>query len=280
MGCTSSTPVTAPEPIKPLPKTNGETSANGTSNAGINKAAVVPHESAAQTTSKKAGNASSANTAPSLPKGSDDVHWNRLWDAHRDFLLDPADVHSTIEDLMARACNKLSPAELTLIQRKVRKVLRKTGTQDAKKGNLFGKSSSLSALDQENRVIAERYHLLTNNAIQQILPTITLAEVSSVNPVTAIFVLLIYSHESLWDRTADIAVESAKAAGFSMDVNALKPPSRCPSIPRAASKDPIDLPLGVSLHSLTFMIGLALRKLKRLHIYLVLLRTNSAYNNF
>jgi hypothetical protein len=262
MGCSNSKPVTAVDPTA-TSNGKGEATPKTSSNVENNLLSDVPPKAALQPAKIVFGTAASPKMAPNGAKGSDDVHWNRLWEAHRTLMLDPADIHSTIEDLMGRATNKLSPAELAFIQRKVRKVIRKNGNQDAKKANLFGKSSSTSALDQENRVIADRYQLLTNNAIQQILPTITLAEASSVNPVTAIFVLLIYSHESLWDRVADIAVQSAKSVGFNMDVNALQPPSRCPSIPRATTKDPIELPLGVSLQSLTFLMGLALRKFQR-----------------
>eukprot|EP00980_Cylindrotheca_fusiformis_P029913 scaffold24028_cov152-Cylindrotheca_fusiformis.AAC.4 len=244
------------------PKTNGESVPNGSSNIGNNSAAAP--RSPAQTNNSENGVGPSTTAAPGAANDSSDAHWNRLWEAHRNFMLDPADIHSTIEDLMARSTNKLIPAELTFIQRKVRKVLRRNGTQDAKKANLFGKTSNASALDQENRFLAERYHLLTNNAIQQVLPTISLPESSSVNPVTAIFLLLVYSHESRWDRVAEIAVETAKSAGFNMDVNALQPPSKCPSIPNPTPREPIELPLGVSLHSLAFMIGLALRKLQNL----------------
>jgi hypothetical protein len=252
MGCTGSKPVDAIDPESGEKKTDPATITNGNGLMGD----MAP--TAAPTVNGSVKVAQLPPAIPPPPMGSDDVHWNRLWDSHRTFLLDPADIHATIEDLMARSTNKLSGTEINLIQRKVRRVIRKSGSKDAKKGIPFAKSSSGS---DEDRLVAERQHLLTSNAVQHILPALaTSTEPSTVTPATSIFLLLLYSHESMWDKVAETAVANAKAAGIIMDVNVLQPPTSCPAIPKETSQDPKDLPAGVSLQSLTFMIGLALRK--------------------
>lgn len=251
MGCTGSKPVDAIDP---------ESGENKVDPANVTNGNGLMGDMPPTTISNVNGSIKAAQPPPAVPPppmGSDDPHWNRLWDSHRSFLLDPADIHATIEDLMARSTNKLSTTEITLIQRKVRRIIRKSPSKDGKKGIPFAKSSSGS---DEDRLTAERQHLLTSNAIQQILPALPgSAETSPVNPATSIFLLLLYTHESMWDKVAETAVMNAKAAGFNMDVNSLQPPTRCPAIPKESSKDPVDLPAGVSLQSLTFLIGLALR---------------------
>lgn len=260
MGCTGSKPVDAIDPdsekkADPAIVTNG----NGLM-GDMPPRTTIAKPNGSITVGSTTTAAQPPPPAPPPPMGSDDVHWNRLWGTHRTFLLDPADIHSTIEDLMAKSTNKLSTTEITLIQRKVRKVIRKNTPKDAKKAMpSFAKSSSAS---DEDRLTAERQHLLTSNAVQHILPhLVTSTEPTTVNPAASIFLLLLHSHESVWDKVAEIAMADIKAAQFNMDVNALSPPTRCPAIPKKTSTDPVELPAGVSLQSLTFMIGLALRKL-------------------
>ncbi|CAJ1944543.1 unnamed protein product [Cylindrotheca closterium] len=274
MGCTGSKPVDAIDPDSGEKKVDPATVTNG--NGGL------MGDMAPTTAPSVNGSIKVAQPSPDIPPpppGSDDVHWNRLWDSHRTFLLDPADIHATIEDLMARSTNKLSGTEINLIQRKVRKVIRKSGSKDGKKGIPFSKSSG----SDEDRLIAERQHLLTSNAIQNILPALAgPAEPTSVTPATSIFLLLLHTHESMWDKVFETAVAETKAAGLSMDVNALQPPTRCPAIPKKTSNNPTDLPAGVSLQSLTFMIGLALRgtRQQRLQLLFYLLLPSKVLSKF
>jgi hypothetical protein len=270
MGGCSSKPAVEPEPLKggindsDTDKSDERLGAQGETATSPASQVLpgLPTKTAPQTTSFR--NAKEALTQPSKQRNrklNDDKNWAALWNAHHTMLLDPADIHSTIEDLMARATNNLSPSEITLIQRKVRKVIRKVNDEGGKKKGLLAKSSSSNALEQESRVIADRNHLLSNQVVQQILPTFATSVGSSVDPVKAIYLLLQYSHESLWDRVADIAAESAKAAAFNMDVNSLHPPTACPTVYTQSPKEPDDLPPGISLQSLTSLMGLALRKL-------------------
>ena len=129
----------------------------------------------------------------SAPVGSDDPSWVELWKAHRgrkpgqSMVIDPADVHSTLNDLMARMTNKLSETEMLFLQRKVRAAVRmsvnvppeKTG----RKGRLSAAfqstanstlSSSTSTISNSNpadsKAIADKYHLLTPYVVRKVLP--------------------------------------------------------------------------------------------------------------
>ena len=266
MGCTNSKSVVA-EPDKAALEGTDKGSRAASNRSLVDDQEVltdVPSRTNVQVSNDKnlTNNSSSSNSTkkPIGVKSNADAQWTSLWNSHRQLLLDPADVHSTIEDLMGRATNKLSPSEVTFIQRKVRKVIAKSNIPDAKKSKRMVKSASSNAFDQDARGVADRHHLLTNYVIQQVLPSVTPIEGSSVNPFEAIYLLLFYTHESLWDRVADAAVESAKAACFNMDVNALQPPTSVPPIYRPNLNEPSEIAPGVSLNSLTFLMGLALRK--------------------
>jgi hypothetical protein len=218
------------------------------------------------------------------PSGSGDPHWIQLWEAHQSLILDPADVHSTIEEFMARGTNKLSATEIMFLLRKIRAIVRSSTSQDnisSRKGSaMMGRilssagnsSSNNNSQVQETKAIAERFHLLSNHVVRRLLPkpppppngngSGSGSGSNAVNPADSVFLLLVYMHESLWDRTAEIAAAGAKAAGLEMDVNKHKPLA-VPPEPTSPNTAPIfsqDLPPGVSFHALTFLIGLALRK--------------------
>jgi hypothetical protein len=147
------------------------------------------------------------------------------------------------------------------LQRKVRGVVRSSTQQEAggKGPNIVtrlkgGNANSTASQEQEARTIAERYHLLSNHVVRKVLP-------SKVPTVDSTFLLLLYCHESMWDRVAEIADQSAKTAGLIIDVNKHKPLSTVPSpcSPRLDEVPEVPPP-GVSFHALTFLVGLALRK--------------------
>lgn len=261
MGCTSSKPV-ATEPMKNNMNGNGKSSYSTSNKAPVEEENLLqkPPRMTRLPSNKNLNINSKATKQTNGVRRSEDAQWTALWKSHHTLLLDPADVHSTIEDLMAIAINKLSPSEITFIQRKVRKVIRNSNFQETKKSKRLVKSSSTNNLDQNARDVAERHHLLTKQVIQQVLPSVNPIEGSSVNPIEAIFSLLFFTHESLWDRVADAAVQSAKEAGFNMDVNALQPPTIVPPIYKPKPNQPPEVAPGVSLKSLTFLMGLALRK--------------------
>ena len=139
-----------------------------------------------------AGGGGSSAYTKSAPVGSDDPSWVELWKAHRgrkpgqSMVIDPADVHATLNDLMAKTTNKLSDTEMLFLQRKVRAAVRlsvgvppeKTG----RKGRLSAtfqsatnsSSSSSSTLPNSNpadsKAIADKYHLLTPYVVRAVLP--------------------------------------------------------------------------------------------------------------
>ena len=98
--------------------------------------------------------------------------------------------------------------------------------------------------------------------------------VSSIQTIETTYILALFCNDILWDDVADIAVSSAEINDLEMDVNkkAAKqlhqqqmnnnydvdkdiPPPSDPTCDR-----PPDLPLGMGMHALTFIFGLALRK--------------------
>ncbi|KAG7354397.1 ubiquitin carboxyl-terminal hydrolase [Nitzschia inconspicua] len=117
--------------------------------------------------------------------GRDDPQWKQLWNAHKDQLVDPSDVHATLQDLMATFTNKLSETELLMLQRKVRSVVRKSNVSESNKRKAR-KSSSVgsnnindgglaSQIFQDSsqhhpRSVVEKYHLLTPNVVKAVLP--------------------------------------------------------------------------------------------------------------
>jgi hypothetical protein len=210
-----------------------------------------------------------------------DPRWIHLWQTHQDLLLDPADLHATMEACMARVTNKLSVTEITFLQRKVRSIVR-ASNQSQHNGTRINilRSTANSSQEQEIKTIAEKYHLLSSHVVRRVLPNLpVLAGIAfeephngmannagaSTSSVVAdnVFLLCQFLHESLWDRVAAIAASSAKEAMVETDVNTYKLPEDTPNPVPAVVADVPEVPPGISLHSLSFIIGLALRKLFR-----------------
>lgn len=215
--------------------------------------------------SKSNGSTPSTSSASST---NSDPRWSRMWESLHPKLLDPADVHSAIEDLMARVTNKLSATELTFLQRKVRSVIRLATTKtNAREGKMMGRILNNNTSETEGRTIAERYRLLSNHVVKKILPSASCFPIRtpssspgvSIDPAEASYLLMLHLHESLWDRTAEIAAQSAKRAGLEMDVNKQKPVKVMP-FPSNPLEETTEGPPGASFHSLAFLIALALRK--------------------
>ena len=194
-------------------------------------------------------------------------YWKALWDAFHTSLLDPADIHSTIEDLMARTTNKLAATEISFVQRKIRYVLRNTSKTNPEKnkmmmGRILPSSSTTNTIQQqqemEGKTIAERFHLLNQAIIKRILPPCR--PIGTVDPIECAYWLMLFCHESLWDRTAAIALQSIQSAGIEMDVNKQKPITTIPSTYHEMELEPPELPPGVTVPSLAFLMALALRK--------------------
>jgi hypothetical protein len=198
-----------------------------------------------------------------------DHRYIELWKTHQNLLLDPADVHATMEACMSRMTNTLSPTQVTFLQRKARSVIRASNQPQEKAGRMFRGGSSAS-LEQEIKSIADRYHLLSRHVVRKVLPKSPfpgdtenqdLNEDPSTNTIADnIFLLALFLHESLWDRVASKAASSAAAAGAVMDVNKYKLPDTVPNPVLPVVTGVPDLPAGISLHALTFLISLALSK--------------------
>jgi hypothetical protein len=247
--------------------------------------------------------------------GTNDPQWRQLWNTHKDMLLDPADVHATLQDLMAKFSNKLSETELLMLQRKVRSAVhkvsinadsikRKTRKNSSVGSNSGGTNASVVFQDSSQhdpKVVVEKHHLLTPNVLRRVLPrppnlvsnfqnSLSLTKSPSndsnksigslasensspeIRTIETTYLLALYCSDSLWDRVAEIAVQSAKANKLEMDVNKqtlqkqqqqeVSSPTQG-SIPHPCSptfERPPDTPPGVGLHALTFLLGLALRK--------------------
>lgn len=260
--------------------------------------------------------------------GTADPQWRELWNANKDKLVDPADVHATLQDLMAVFTNKLSETELLMLQRKVRSAVRKANATDsnhnkrkARKNNSFVQSSNSNgsshifqdSAQHDPRSVAEKFHLLTPNVVRRVLPTPpsplsnlrnnlaltkspsndsnkslgSLASASDANGsssstggggpairlVETTYLLALYCGDSLWDRVADIALQSAKANDLEMDVNKqtiqkqkqesngkAAPPAPIPEPCQPTTERLADPPPGVGLHALSFLLALALSK--------------------
>lgn len=322
MGCgASSTANAAVEPLlglssvasPPTTSENAQPTANGVANG------VGPHSSGNGTTETR-------KNAPRKHRPDNDPQWNQLWLAYKDMLLDPADVHATLQDLMANATNRLSDAEILFLQRKVRSIVRQshlqTDQQSSGNGGKKKKTKRTSGTDLvatgmlqellETSTVAKEHHLLTAHVLRKVLPQPpvpnqsshleflsskfatgtalqndnTISETSSVASSSNIsnssiettestYLLASFCNDTLWDNVAQIAVDSAKANDLDMDVNhsVQKPKEKSSASQKTNSgsqhlpepceptcEEPPEIPLGMGMHALTFILGLALRK--------------------
>eukprot|EP00537_Pseudo-nitzschia_pungens_P004203 CAMPEP_0172355724 /NCGR_PEP_ID=MMETSP1060-20121228/128_1 /TAXON_ID=37318 /ORGANISM="Pseudo-nitzschia pungens, Strain cf. cingulata" /LENGTH=2200 /DNA_ID=CAMNT_0013075555 /DNA_START=614 /DNA_END=7216 /DNA_ORIENTATION=+ len=303
---------------------------NGTGSLHTNSATQVTFQTANAPASKK---------GPPTEVGIGDPQWREIWLEHKDSLLDPADVHSTLQDLMANVTNRLSDTELLFLQRRVRSIVRQSHLfAEQQSSSNGGKNRGAGAIikKQRNRDssggrspallqdlidttnIAKNHHLLTAHVLRKVLPrppvstvksnleflaamgeisdlgntTLDLSNngnsfligdiggggastieggkaVSGIRIVESTYLLALYCNDILWDCAADIAVNSAKTNNLEMDVNKqiksnsarinyknLLPLPR-PTEPK--SEEPSQTPIGMGMHALTFILGLALR---------------------
>lgn len=185
---------------------------------------------------------------------------------------------------MARVTNKLGVTEITFLQRKVRSIVR-ASNQSQEKGTRMTnilRSNTTSSQEQEIKAIAEKYHLLSSHVVRKVLPKLPVpAGAAFEEPINGmansnhhsnggstsgnvvadnVFLLCLFLHESLWDRVAAIADSSAKEAGVETDVNKYHLPEETPPPVPPKAADVPEVPVGISLHSLSFIIGLALRE--------------------
>lgn len=200
-----------------------------------------------------------------------DPRYLELWDKHRQFLLDPADVHATMEACMSRMTNHLNPTQITFLQRKIRSIIRANSQVQDKGGRIFRGGNSNASEEQEVKTVAEKYHLLSKHVVRKVLPKTPVSldtehtqeveeDPSSSIIADNVYLLALFLHESLWDRLASIARKTAEEAGAQMDVNKYLLPESPPKPCLPTLEEVPDLPAGISLHALTFLISLALSK--------------------
>ena len=86
--------------------------------------------------------------------GIDDSQWQELWLANKDLLLDPADVHATLQDLMAKSINQFSDTEIVFLQRRVRSIIRQSQLQSEHQSgnNNSGKTSGARTIMKKARL--------------------------------------------------------------------------------------------------------------------------------
>ena len=241
---------------------------------GGGSASVPNTNSAAVIDTTTSNGTSSNNAAQHLP--NNEVQWKELWEALSPHLLDPADVHSVMGELMNDMTNHLLATEVNFILRRVRRVVRslpRSNNNFAPPGKMRGVFSSNSnnhnaSLDAEGRATAERYHLLTNRIFRKLLGTFDIPEPDSKevaavfpDPIEAAYILMLHLSEPLWDRAQDIAIQAAQNAGLEMDVNKGRNFSQRPAPLGAPPADDMpDLPPGISIQSFAYLLALALRK--------------------
>lgn len=187
------------------------------------------HHHHQQITASSAGSktATSPSTAAAAPQQQVDPkttiavqeQWQRLWETQSAALVDPADVVSVLDQLIGTTINKLSPVQITLLQRKVRFAVKQLPRRAEQAGSKIAKvfsgaASDTAVADTEARNAVEKYHLLTAAVLQRVLPA---------TPVTDSIVQLMLSFggPDLTERVLTAAKAAAAHAGLEMmlDVN-------------------------------------------------------------
>jgi ubiquitin C-terminal hydrolase len=211
--------------------------------------------------------------------------WKVLWESHSPLLVDPADVPSVLDTLMNHVINQLSPVELTLVQRRVRslvKALPNTGNKSTM-GRVFSSSPNLAEAEAKNA--AQTQHLLTEHIVAHKFFR-TNVVIGSTNVIQNTFTLLLYLSDSLWPRMAQVALHTAGASGLILDVNKqekdwnakMPKPSKVPDLQESP-----DLPQGVTLQALCCLLALARRpkyRQQRLQLLFYLCLDSAVLSNF
>lgn len=219
--------------------------------------------------------------------GTVEQQWKFLWKTQSPYLLDPADVTSVLGMMRNNITNRLAPAEVTLLLRKIRFILKTAAITPPNTGSkkIVGRvfaannynnsnnttSSKAELLDAKN--LAQQQHLLTFAVLQRLWkPRIidsssssasssSTATTTTTNVLENAYWLLMYLSETLWPRVAEVARQTATTAKLDMDVNhSLREQWNMPkpsSVPDLA--EPPILPAGVSFANVVFFTALARR---------------------
>ena len=211
--------------------------------------------------------------------------WKYLWKTQSQHLLDPADVVSCLGALQSQVTNRLSPSEITFIQRRVRSILRSIASQPApsKMGRVFSTSQNANNFKSDARALAQQQHLLNFNVIRKLWKP---RKVADVDVVKNAYNLMLYMSDTLWARVAEVARQSATAAKLEMDVNkkilskqewSMPKPSVVPDL-----AEPPALPPGIAQSDFVFLMALARRgsRVQRLQLLFYLCLGNDKLTHF
>jgi hypothetical protein len=253
------------------------TTASSVSSASSKPMSIkLPAPNAPLRVGSKVNGANTPKVVTTLTPTPPDPRWEEVWGALHPYLLDPADVPAVMSELVSQMINRLSPTEVTFLQRRVRAVVGRLPPREDK-SKMMGRVFSSTSAEVESRGIVEKYHLLDEHVFRKVLAGSPLLQLNGAtldrrlaDPIAAAYTIMLHltseSVSSLWDRVADIAVESAKRAGLEMDVNKGRKFERIPAPPPQLNED--DAPstesqkLGASFSSFSFVVALALRKYK------------------
>ena len=117
--------------------------------------------------SKKDNNSSTSTNK--LSGGNIDKYWTQLMQSYRSFLMDPEDVVHILGMAIKKRINLLSPAEMTFLQRRVRKVIRTLERNvDVTKGRTGKKKMSMKENDYKSNNIYNKEGTLDENLMREI----------------------------------------------------------------------------------------------------------------
>ena len=192
------------------------------------------------------------------------------------------DVQSVIQQTISNQINKMSPTEVTLLQRRVRTVVRsflssegrsksssnKLGVMTQMNRLLPNKNNGASSQHQhqdsllEGRPLLDKFHQLDETSLKKIFANGNSLLTDGYNPLSSFFVLGAHlSSDHLRDRTYQIACDSAKRAGVIMDANKQQSHSHKPppvSLKDYIPSEPLEGIMGIQFPSLAYLVSLGL----------------------
>ena len=187
--------------------------------------------------------------------------WKAIWDTHAQLLVDPQDVPAVLDSLMNAVINQLSPVEVTLLQRRIRSIIRilPNPANQSKMGRVFSSSPNLVEVEAKNAATTQ--HLLTQHVVLNKLLRQNVV-IGPTNVQHNAFTLMLYLSDSLWPRVTHMAHHTAQAAQLELDVNKQKAGATWkmpkPSMVPDLSESP-ELPPGVTPQALMCILAMGRR---------------------
>lgn len=244
------------------PSQRGEDTSSGAS------APVSPKRTRSKINGGTSNHAGASSSKPKSPTPLVDSTWKYLWQT-QPHPVDPADVPAVIAELMARQTNLLTPAEITMVQQRIRLLTTAKKETQQKKASRFRMSTDTT--------VVEKQHAIDDFVLRKLWSTVpagtpsnsefqsrfqVTSENNNMDLVGSALVLLSHLAEPLWERAAQSAAMSAEEAGLEMDVNknltgnAFKMPPPPPPVDEYESAD--SLACDINFHSVCFLMALAL----------------------